>query len=133
MSDQQYLQFQNERKLRDIAIANAECAQKVGNFFFAQHQKVLYPNATMYYEPPTYASLIESETNQRDEFQQRDILFGNLMTIMNQERGTAKKISQVLALQEVEVLNPYFSDFKAKFTATFSGNVSYDTFFEFYS
>ena len=131
MSDQQYLQFQNERKLRDIAIANAERAQKVGNFFFAQHQKVLYPNATMYYEPPTYASLIESETNQRDEFQQRDILFGNLMTIMNQERATAKKISQVLALQEVEVLNPYFSDFKAKFTATFSGNVSYDTFLNF--
>jgi hypothetical protein len=71
MSDQQYLQFQKERRLRDIAIENAERAQKVGNFFFAQHQKVLYPNATMYYEPPTYASLIESETNVRDESQQR--------------------------------------------------------------
>ena len=89
MSDQQLLQFQNERKLRDIAIANAERAKKVGDFFFAQHQKVLYPNATMYYEPPSYASLVESESNQRDELQQRDILFGNLVTIMNQERETA--------------------------------------------
>jgi hypothetical protein len=132
MSDQQYLQFQKERRLRDIAIENAERAQKVGNFFFAQHQKVLYPNATMYYEPPTYASLIESETNVRDESQQRDILFGNLMTIMSQEKEMAKKISQVGTLQEIEILNPYFSDFKAKFLETFSGKpVPYNTFMNF--
>ena len=104
----------------------------MSNFFFAQHQKALYPNATLYYEPPTYANLIESETNQRDESQQRDILFGNLMTIMSQEREMAKKISQVGTLQEIEILNPYFSDFKAKFLAAFDGKpVSYNTFMMF--
>ena len=133
MSDQQLDYLAKQRKTLQLQIENSARAQKVADLKFYNRQKLLYPNAEIFYEPTTYSSLIQDEAQSLNTSNDRNkaLLEAELYTITT-NKNIIRQILATLTDSEIEALVYFFPDFKNELMKNTKTNaVSYEVFIAF--
>jgi choline kinase len=113
MSDEQLDILAKQRKTLQLQLENSARAQKVADLKFYNRQRLLYPNAEIFYEPTTYSSLIQDEAQSLNTSNDRNkaLLEAELYTITT-NKNIIRQILTTLTDTEIEALVYFFPDFK---------------------
>ena len=72
MSDLQINILAKQRQTLQLQVENSMRAKKVADLKFYNRQRLLYPNAEIFYEPTTYSSLIKDESEMENNSTERN-------------------------------------------------------------
>ena len=133
MSDQQLDYLAKQRKTLQLQLENSARAQKVADLKFYNRQRLLYPNAEIFYEPTTYSSLIQDEAQSLNTSNDRNkaLLEAELYTITT-NKNIIRQILTTLSDTETEALVYFFPDFKNELMRNTNSNaITYEIFIAF--
>ena len=113
MSDLQLNILAKQRQTLQIQVENSMRAKKVADLKFYNRQRLLYPNAVMFYEPTTYSSLIQDENQRENNSADRNKgLLETLLLSITTNKTIVTQVLNVLNDSQIEILVYFFPDFK---------------------
>ena len=131
MSDLQLDILAKQRQTLKLEVENGLRAKKVADLKFYNRQRLLYPNAEMFYEPTTYSSLIQNEIQMENNSVERNKgLLETLLLTITTNKTIINQVLNVLNDKQVEILVYFFPDFKNELMKNTNSNaITYDVLF----
>ena len=117
---------------RRLKIELLKRAQNVNNLFFTNKQKKDYPNATTFYTPETYASLISTtaELENQDISIQKGIAERNLLKFVGDTKTVNEMLSK-LSDSEILLFNSYYNIFQTEARLNIKKAIAPDQFLDY--
>jgi hypothetical protein len=130
MSDLQLDILAKQRNTLKLEVENSMRAKKVADLKFYNRQRLLYPNAVMFYEPTTYSSLIQDENQRENNSAERNKgLLETLLLSITSNKTIVTQVLNVLNDSQIEILVYFFPDFKNELMKNTNSNaITYDVF-----